>query len=115
MAFATWTASAATPSDLTNLKSPTMMWDFFSLSPESLHQVTILFSDRGTPDGFRHMDGFSSHTFRSDQPEISHHDVGLLFAVAGIAASGHHPVFRSRDTGWLSPHGRLQQPHLQPD
>jgi catalase len=36
----------------TNLKSPTMMWDFWSLSPESLHQVTILFSDRGTPDGW---------------------------------------------------------------
>ena len=47
----------------TNLKSPTMMWDFWSLSPESLHQVTILFSDRGTPDGFRHMNGYSSHTF----------------------------------------------------
>jgi catalase len=47
----------------TNLKSATMMWDFWSLSPESLHQVTILFSDRGTPDGYRHMDGFSSHTF----------------------------------------------------
>ena len=47
----------------TNLKSPTMMWDFWSLSPESLHQVTILFSDRGTPDGYRQMDGFSSHTF----------------------------------------------------
>ncbi len=47
----------------TNLKSPTMMWDFWSLSPESLHQVTILMSDRGTPDGYRHMDGFSSHTF----------------------------------------------------
>jgi len=47
----------------TNLKSPTMMWDFWTLSPESLHQVTILFSDRGTPDGYRHMDGFSSHTF----------------------------------------------------
>src|ERR1035438_5618388 len=47
----------------TNLKSPTMMWDFWSLSPESLHQVTILFSDRGTPYGHRHMDGFSSHTF----------------------------------------------------
>src|ERR1700710_139200 len=47
----------------TNLKSPRMMWDFWSLSPESLHQVTILFSDRGTPDGYRHMDGFSSHTF----------------------------------------------------
>jgi catalase len=47
----------------TNLKSATMMWDFFSLSPETLHQVTILFSDRGTPDGYRHMDGFSSHTY----------------------------------------------------
>jgi catalase len=44
----------------TNLKSPPMMWDFWSLSPESLHQVTILFSDRGTPDGYRHMHGFSS-------------------------------------------------------
>ncbi|HEY2121816.1 MAG TPA: catalase, partial [Candidatus Acidoferrum sp.] len=47
----------------TNLKSPTMIWDFFSLSPESLHQVTILFSDRGTPYGYRHMNGYSSHTF----------------------------------------------------
>ncbi len=47
----------------TNLKSPAMIWDFWSLSPESLHQVTILFSDRGTPNGYRHMDGFSSHTF----------------------------------------------------
>jgi catalase len=36
----------------TNLKSPTAMWDFWSLSPESTHQVTILMSDRGTPDGF---------------------------------------------------------------
>ena len=47
----------------TNLRSPTIMWDFWSLSPESLHQVTILFSDRGTPDGYRHMNGYSSHTF----------------------------------------------------
>jgi catalase len=47
----------------TNLRSPTVMWDFWSLSPESLHQVTILFSDRGIPDGHRHMHGFSSHTF----------------------------------------------------
>ncbi|WP_028238741.1 catalase [Stutzerimonas azotifigens] len=47
----------------TNLKSPQMMWDFWSLSPESLHQVTILFSDRGIPDGYRFMHGFGSHTF----------------------------------------------------
>lgn len=47
----------------TNLKSPLMQWDFWSLSPESLHQVTILFSDRGTPDGYRYMNGYGSHTF----------------------------------------------------
>ena len=47
----------------TNLKSPRMMWDFWSLSPESLHQVTILFSDRGTPKGYRHMNGYGSHAF----------------------------------------------------
>jgi catalase len=47
----------------TNLKSPTMMFDFWSKTPESLHQVTMLFSDRGTPDGYRHMDGFGSHTY----------------------------------------------------
>ncbi len=47
----------------TNLKSATMMWDFWSLNPESLHQVMILFSDRGTPDGYRFMNGYGSHTF----------------------------------------------------
>ncbi|CDG85220.1 catalase [Janthinobacterium agaricidamnosum] len=46
-----------------NLKSPEMMFDFWSKAPESLHQVTMLFSDRGTPDGYRHMDGFGSHTY----------------------------------------------------
>ncbi|QOL49199.1 catalase [Massilia litorea] len=46
-----------------NLKSANMMFDFWSRAPESLHQVTILFSDRGTPDGYRHMDGFGSHTY----------------------------------------------------
>jgi catalase len=47
----------------THCKSPTMMWDFWSLNPESLHQVLILMSDRGTPHGYRHMHGFGSHTF----------------------------------------------------
>jgi len=47
----------------TNCKSPTMMWDFFGRNPESLHQVLILMSDRGTPFGYRHMHGFGSHTF----------------------------------------------------
>jgi catalase len=47
----------------TNLRSPTAMWDFWSLSPESLHQVTILFSDRGLPQTVRHMNGYGSHTY----------------------------------------------------
>jgi catalase len=39
------------------------MWDFWSLTPESLHQVAILFSDRGTPFSYRNMHGFGSHTY----------------------------------------------------
>jgi catalase len=47
----------------TNLRSPTAMWDFWSLSPESLHQVTILMSDRGLPIDPMHMNGYGSHTY----------------------------------------------------
>jgi catalase len=47
----------------TNLRSATAMWDFWSLSPESLHQVTILMSDRGLPQGYRFMNGYGSHTY----------------------------------------------------
>ncbi|NXX09291.1 CATA Catalase, partial [Larus smithsonianus] len=48
----------------THLRDPDMMWDFWSLRPESLHQVSFLFSDRGIPDGYRHMNGYGSHTFK---------------------------------------------------
>lgn len=48
---------------VTGLRDATMQWDFWSLSPESLHQVTWLFGDRGLPATLRHMDGFGSHTF----------------------------------------------------
>ena len=47
----------------TNLRNPTAMWDFWSQSPESLHQITILFSDRGLPRSYRHINGYGSHTF----------------------------------------------------
>lgn len=47
----------------TNLRSNTAMWDFWSLSPETLHQVMILMSDRGIPQDYRHMHGFGSHTY----------------------------------------------------
>jgi catalase len=47
----------------TNLRDLDMQWDFWSLCPESLHQVTILMSDRGIPASFRHLHGFGSHTY----------------------------------------------------
>ena len=47
----------------TNLRSPKNNWDFWSLLPEALHQVTITMSDRGIPKSYRHMHGFGSHTF----------------------------------------------------
>jgi catalase len=45
------------------LRDHDMQWDFWSLSPESAHQVAWLFGDRGIPKTWRHMDGFSSHTY----------------------------------------------------
>ncbi|XP_071054089.1 catalase isoform X2 [Onthophagus taurus] len=48
----------------THLKDPDMFWDFITLRPETTHQVMFLFSDRGIPDGYRHMNGYGSHTFK---------------------------------------------------
>ncbi|MFB4421305.1 catalase [Streptomyces sp. QL37] len=47
----------------TNLRSPENNWDFWTNLPEALHQITIVMSDRGIPDGYRHMHGFGSHTY----------------------------------------------------
>lgn len=49
---------------VTNLKDPNMFWDFLTLRPESVHQTSFLFGDRGTPDGFRHLNGYGSNTFK---------------------------------------------------
>lgn len=48
----------------THLKNADFFWDFITLRPETVHQVMFLFSDRGTPDGYRHMNGYGSHTFK---------------------------------------------------
>lgn len=58
-----------------NLKNADMFWDFLSLTPESVHQVTVLFSDRGTPASYRHMHGFSSHAY------VWYNDAGERFYV----------------------------------
>ena len=63
----------------TNLKNADMFWDFLSLTPESIHQVTILFSDRGTPRTYRHMNGYSSHTFMWYNTDGEHFWVQLHF------------------------------------
>merc|ERR1712038_1913524 len=48
----------------THLKDPDAFWDFISLMPMTTHQVSFLFSDRGTPNGYRFMNGYGSHTFK---------------------------------------------------
>ncbi|WP_280153701.1 catalase [Piscinibacter sp. XHJ-5] len=91
----------------TNLKSPAMMWDFWSHAPESLHQVTMLFSDRGTPDGYRHMDGFGSHTFsminaRGERVWVKYHlktqqGIRNLSAADAVRLAGTDPDYAQRD------------------
>ena len=49
----------------THCKDADAMWDFMSLRPETVHQFSILMSDRGTPDGYRFMNGYGSHTFKT--------------------------------------------------
>ena len=46
-----------------DLRDHDMQWDFWTLSPESAHQVTVLMGDRGIPKSWRHMNGYSSHTY----------------------------------------------------
>ncbi|MFC7678662.1 catalase [Paenibacillus sp. GCM10028914] len=52
------------PSPETNIQEPGRYWDFMTLSPESTHMMTWLFSDHGTPANYRQMDGFSVHSFK---------------------------------------------------
>jgi hypothetical protein len=47
----------------TGLRSNDMVWDFWTLSPETAHRVIILMSDRGFPRTWRHMNGYGTHTF----------------------------------------------------
>lgn len=56
----------------TNLKDATMFWDYLSTHQESVHQLMHLFSDRGTPYGYRHMNGYSGHTYKFTKPNGSY-------------------------------------------
>jgi len=79
---------------VTNTKDPDMFWDFLSLTPESVHQVTILFSDRGTPKSYRHMNGYSSHTFMWYNEKGEHFWVKYHF----VAAQGIQNLTREEAT-----------------
>lgn len=91
----------------TNMKSANMMWDYWSLNPESLHQVMILMSDRGTPYGYRHMNGYGSHTFsminaKNEKVYVKYHfktDQGIKNFTDAEATKmkGEDPDFAQRD------------------
>jgi catalase len=84
-----------------------MQWDFWTLSPESAHQVTILMSDRGIPRTWRHMNGYSSHTYLWDNSGAEkfwvkyhfHTDQGVEFytAAEGLAMAAEDPDWHIRD------------------
>ena len=66
-------------SPTSNLDDADAFWDFMSLTPESVHQATILFSDRGTPASYRHMHGFTSHTYMWYNEKGEHFWIKLHF------------------------------------
>ncbi|KAI9910990.1 hypothetical protein PsorP6_010890 [Peronosclerospora sorghi] len=90
-----------------HLTNDDMMWDFLSLRPETLHQQTILFSDRGIPDGFRFMNGYGSHTFanvnaKGEVTYVKYHlktDQGIrnLPVEKAAALAGSDPDYAIRD------------------
>jgi catalase len=91
----------------TNCKDPNAVWDFFSLSPESLHQVTILYTDRGTPKSYRHMNGYGSHTFQWINKDgeafwvkyhfLTEQGVENLTSSEAVKISGEDPDHATRD------------------
>lgn len=91
----------------THLKNPNAVWDFWSLSPESLHQVTYLMGDRGIPATLRHMHGYGSHTFKWTNAEgdgvwIKYHfrtEQGVQNLDPAVAAkiAGENPDYHTED------------------
>ncbi|MFL5840053.1 MAG: catalase [Thermoleophilaceae bacterium] len=93
----------------TGIRSNDMQWDFWTLWPESAHQVAILFSDRGTPRTFRHMNGYSSHTYSwmnagGERFWVKYHfktvqGIENLSLDEAAAVAGEDPDFHRRDLG----------------
>jgi catalase len=91
----------------TNCIDPNTIWDFFSRNPETLHQITVQFSSRGTPHSYRHMHGFGGHTFKWVNAEgkafwIKYHfktEAGITNRTAQTAlqVAGENPDYATQD------------------
>lgn len=91
----------------THLKDADMFWDYLSQNPESIHQVMILFGDRGVPDGFRFEHGYSGHTFKFINAQGKFHyvqihlrsDVGVKFLTQdkAVELAGTNPDYGTQD------------------
>lgn len=91
----------------TGYKNPVRMWDYWSKAPEALHQITILFSDRGIPDGYRFMNGYGSHTFsfindKNERVWVKFHFKSMqgiknLSAAKAVELAGSDPDYAGRD------------------
>lgn len=92
---------------VTGYKNPFRMWDYWAKSPEALHQMTILFGDRGIPDGYRFMNGYGSHTFglwntKGERVWVKFHFKSLqgiknLSGEKAAALAGTDPDYATRD------------------
>ena len=91
----------------TDLQSFQMRWDFWTLTPESAHQVAWLFGDRGLPSSYREMDGFSSHTYqwinaKGERFWVKYHFktdqcIGYLPQAEADRLAGSDPEYHRRD------------------
>src|SRR6201995_5966461 len=90
-----------------NLRSNDMQWDFWTLLPETAHQVIWLMGDRGFPKTFRHMNGYSSHAYMWINADgercwvkyhfISHQGVEFWTQAEGDVLAGTDPDLHTRD------------------
>ena len=91
----------------TDLQSFQMRWDFWTLTPESAHQVAWLFGDRGLPSSYREMDVFSSHTYqwinaKGERFWVKYHfktdqGIGYLPQAEADRLAGSDPEYHRRD------------------
>lgn len=94
----------------THLRDPNAFWDFITQLPESLHTTTMLFTERGTPDGFRHMHGYGVDTFKLVKTRmeayyakfhwVCNQGIRNLDQESAMQLAGRDPDYSIRDLQW---------------